>query len=118
MVECQRQNRKTFFTRSHPRKGLQLHPAPFCQLRLRPLWGREATLPLVPVVPLALNHRLMATIPPGSGIPVTAKSWADRFISFLQVTAYAFRQVRISEPVSFLTYLPVVSLRSSLGCPQ
>ena len=55
------------------------------------------TWPLIPVVSLALNHRLMAAIPPGSGIPMAATGQDDRFISIPQGSALTFRQV--GEPV-------------------
>jgi hypothetical protein len=55
-------------------------------------------LALVPVVSLALNHRLIAAIPPGSGTTVAAKCQSGRFIFFPQGSALIFRQVRMSEP--------------------
>ena len=58
------------------------------------------TWPLIPVVSLALNHRLMAAIPPGSGIPVAATGQGDRFSSIFQGSAVTFRQV--GEPVGCL----------------
>ena len=60
--------------------------------------GVGGTLPLVPVVSLALNHRQMAAIPPGSATTIAAKCWSERFISFAQGSALTSRQVRRSEP--------------------
>ncbi len=72
--------------------------------------GVGRTLALVPVVSLALNHRPMAVIPPGSGTTVATKCQGGQFISFPQGSALTFPQVRMSEPFQGPSVMEIITV--------